>query len=249
MRIKKFGRLSGRPIFLLGGGRDRRGAAAVSVEVLAGKFGPAGPAARSRPPAEGCSSTSQARPLGCGLAWAYAPIRDTACEGLARVDLRDASCGPPPGRRAALLRRGPVRSAAGLLGHTSRFGAAACEAPARADAKADAGSGPSPGEAAARCGSSRSRKFKIQNSRFKIRWGCGHVWAYIIIRTAACGGLTRADLRDASCGPPPPPGCGPHGLFKAEIQHDLRFLVKWLPANSVRQDRFHRHPFPPPTDN
>ena len=38
------------------------------VEVFADKFGPSGPAARSRPRAEGCSLTSQAHPLGCGLA-------------------------------------------------------------------------------------------------------------------------------------------------------------------------------------
>ncbi len=30
-------------------------------------------------------------------------------------------------------------------------------------------------------------------------------------RAAACGVPLEADLRDASCGPPPPPGCGPHG--------------------------------------
>ncbi len=51
-------------------------------------------------------------------------------------------------------------------------------------------------EAAARCGSIRNRKFSIQNSRFKIRWGAGYAWAYISIRAAACGELARADLRN-----------------------------------------------------
>ncbi len=35
-------------------------------------------------------------------------------------------------------------------------------------------------------------------------------------------------LADASCGPPPPPGCGPHGLFKVEIQHS-GFNMKCTP--------------------
>ena len=44
----------------------------------------------------------------------------------------------------------------------------------------------------------------------------------IAIRAAACGG--RADSA-TNCGPPPPPGCGPHGLFKAEIQNS-RFKIQ-----------------------
>ena len=33
---------------------------------------------------------------------------------------------------------------------------------------------------------------------------------YCLIR-ATCGAHARADLRNANCGPPPPPGCGPLG--------------------------------------
>ena len=43
------------------------------------------------------------------------------------------------------------------------------------------------------------RKFRIQNSRFKItKFGLQPAEVTL-----------EADLRDASCGPPPPPGCGP----------------------------------------
>ena len=113
-----------------------------------------------------------------------------------------------------------------------------------------------PAEAAARCGSMRSRKFMIQNSRFKIKRvrrgaiglipssgrglrrastsgrksgreerafagrSCGPLRPFRArmkneelkvkndLRAAACGG--HADS-DTNCGPPPPPGCGPHG--------------------------------------
>ena len=58
------------------------------------------------------------------------------------------------------------------------------------------------------------RKFKIQDSEFKIT-----------DRAATCGEHTRADLRDASCGPPLGGGSGPLGLFKAEIQ-DSKFKIK-----------------------
>ena len=48
--------------------------------------------------------------------------------------------------------------------------------------------------------------FGTANSRFKIKWVCKSSWAFNPIRAAACGGTARAD---ASCGPPPPGGCGP----------------------------------------
>ena len=68
--------------------------------------------------------------------------------------------------------------------------AAACEVPARADAR----SGPSRGEAAARC----ALRAQIHNSIFKIQnYEIGQ-------QPAEC---PLATLR--SCGPPPPPGCGP----------------------------------------
>ena len=60
---------------------------------------------------------------------------------------------------------------------------ATCEAPVRADAT----SGPSRGEAAARCGPIRNRKFRIQNSRFKIRRSVGARSGLLPVRDAACG--------------------------------------------------------------
>ena len=45
----------------------------------------------------------------------------------------------------------------------------------------------------------RNRKFRIHNSRFKIKSGCS-------LRSARTSGLA-----DARCGPSPPPGCGPPG--------------------------------------
>ena len=37
-------------------------------------------------------------------------------------------------------------------------------------------------------------------------------------------GTQPAEHADSAtnCGPPPLPGCGPHGLYKAEIQNELR---------------------------
>ena len=59
----------------IGGGRQPP----FATEMPASKTGPAGPAARSRPRAEGCSSTSQACPLGCGLSlssdWSVSIVR------------------------------------------------------------------------------------------------------------------------------------------------------------------------------
>ena len=52
----------------------------------------------------------------------------------------------------------------------------------------------------------RNRKFMIQNSRFKIAFGCA--WTYIPVRDAACGAHACSVM---NCGPPPPGGCDPHG--------------------------------------
>ena len=60
-----------------------------------------------------------------------------------------------------------------------------------------------PGTAAGSRGFTRSRKFKIQYSKFRItKSGCS---------------LRRTHATARSCGPPPPPGCGPLGLCKAGI--------------------------------
>ena len=80
---------------------------------------------------------------------------------------------------------------------------------AQADAKADASSGPSRGEAAARCGFIRNRKFNIQNSRFKINWMPSTLGCLCQFGLQPAEGSHEADLRDASCGPPLPGGCGP----------------------------------------
>ncbi len=56
----------------------------------------------------------------------------------------------------------------------------------------------------------------MKNSKLKLEFG---------VRAAACGGRASSDT---NCGPPPPPGCGPHGLFKAVIQNSnatLRMLI------------------------
>ena len=47
----------------------------IAVKVLAGKIGPSGPSARSRPLAKGCAFTSQARPLGCGTVLQQESVR------------------------------------------------------------------------------------------------------------------------------------------------------------------------------
>ena len=77
---------------------------------------------------------------------------------------------------------------------------------ARTSGLADASSGPSRGEAAARCGSIRNRKFRIQYS--KLSKSFGHIWAYILCRAAACGAHAGSAT---NCGLPPGGGCGPHG--------------------------------------
>ena len=53
---------------------------------------------------------------------------------------------------------------------------------------------------------------QIQNSKFKIQNYC-----------SGCS-LRRTLATSRSSGPPPPGGCGPHGLFKAEIQ-DSKFKI------------------------
>ena len=100
------------------------------------KIGPSGPAARSRPPAEGCSFTSQAHPLGCGLAavgnrcrrhrrlprWRRVPSLKLVAGPSARLraclgrESRSPASAAPPVEACTLVeaRSRPVRSAAGL---------------------------------------------------------------------------------------------------------------------------------------
>ena len=54
---------------------------------------------------------------------------------------------------------------------------------------------------------SRSRKFKIQQV-CRARLG---------LLSSSGRSLRRSPATSRSCGPPPPGGCGPHGLFKAEV--------------------------------
>ena len=57
-------------------------------------------------------------------------------------------------------------------------------------------------------------------------------------RVAACGGHARADLRDASCGPPPLPGCGPLRPFgrKFRIQNSRFKITNRAAACGGRND-------------
>ncbi len=68
--------------------------------------------------------------------------------------------------------------------------------------------------------------------------GCRPLRDRFPIRTAACGGPHEADLRDASCGPPPPGGCGPHGP-------DGPILTLDLPAAKRTGTRLWRSSPPP----
>ena len=116
--------------------------------------------------------------------------------------LADASCGPSQGRSSGPLRpfgRKFIIQYSKLdtfAGHTWTFisdRVAACEgAPAT-----QRSCGPSPPEAPARCGSLSEPQ--IHDSKFRI----------MEFGPRPAESTLEADLRDASCGPPPPPGCGP----------------------------------------
>ena len=147
-------------------------------------------------------------------AWTSIPVRVAACEAPVRADARSG-----PSRGEAAARCGPIRNRKfsiqdskldglpGLARACSRFGTqpAACRCltaliPARAKPAAERtglrrrGAALRPGAAAGCCGFLRSRKFSIQNSRFKI-----------INRDAACRGSSDAEeLRASAAG-----GCGP----------------------------------------
>ena len=47
----------------------------------------------------------------------------------------------------------------------------------------------------------------------KLCRSAGHAWVAILFRVAACGGHAASVT---NCGPPPPPGCGPHGPDEPE---------------------------------
>ena len=103
--------------------------------------------------------------------------------------------------------------------------AAACEGTARADAKAEASCGPSRGEAAARCARS-GRKFMIQNSRFKIRWGCRAVC--IPIRDAVCGELAQCGPAGRELRASAAPGLRPAAPYERKfIIQNSRFKIRW----------------------
>ena len=69
-----------------------------------------------------------------------------------------------------------------------------------------------------------SLKPQIQHSKFKIQNYC-----------SGCS-LRRPHTTARSCGPPPPPGCGPHGLFKAGF-HPSRALRPRAAAGCRRPRR------------
>jgi len=81
--------------------------------------------------------------------------------------------------------------------------------------------GPSRGEAAARCGSFPEPQ--IQHSIFKIKRDSR---PYLGIYSDSGRSLRRLRTTARSCGPPPPPGCGPLGLFKAETQNELQPSIR-----------------------
>ncbi len=115
----------------------------------------------------------------------WVSVRAAACEGHARADLRT---------RGAGLRGAKLRPAAASLKpqiQHSKFKIQNYEF------------GPQPAEVAARCTHSGA------NSKLDGLPGMlGHTLRF---GAQPAEGTLEADLRDASCGPPPPPGCGPHG--------------------------------------
>ncbi len=150
---------------------------------------------------------------GAGSGGGFA-VRAAACGEVARADLRDASRGPSRGKAAARRCR---RLRVCLKRARSRAEGPAFER--RGDAALRPG-------AAAGCRSLRDRVCRkhiddpgccsplrlysepqMQDS--ELDRSAGGAWAYVPIRAAACGEAARADLRDASCGPPPGGGCGP----------------------------------------
>ena len=78
-------------------------------------------------------------------------------------------------------------------------------------------------EAAGCCAhSGANSKFKIQNSELRAR-------------AAACGEPLEADLRDASCGPPPPQAAARRPLTRSNVQQKASITA----ARRSLRDRFH----------
>ena len=75
----------------------------------------------------------------------------------------------------------------------------------------------------------------------KLSRYAGHIWAYILLGLQLAERTHEADLRDASCGPPLPGGCGPHdllqGRFCLQQARNRRFSPRYLQQLRLRSSR------------